>query len=230
MNAPLLLLHGALASKSQFDDLLPLLQSPSKRTLDFPGHGFCALEREDNFTLEGFARSVISAMDHEGIAKADVLGYSMGGYVAIYLCINYPDRFNKIITLATKYHWSPEVAASEAGKLNPQLLLEKAPAFIEQLKKVHTTSPWEKLLAHTAAFMNQLGELNYLEPAQLGNVQQQVLVAIGDRDKMVTLEETLTAYRSFPKAQLAILPGTPHPLEKMDVHMLANLINRFLAD
>lgn len=230
MPKPLILLHGALSSKNQFDGLLPLLQTETKMALDFPGHGFFALEREDDFTLEGFARSVISVMDQQDIQQADVLGYSMGGYVAIYLCINYPERFNKIITLATKYQWSPEVAASETGKLSPQVLLEKAPAFVEQLKKLHPATPWETLLERTASFMHQLGRNDYLAVQHLSAVPHQVLVSIGDRDKMVTLDETVKAYKAFPHGQLAVLPDTPHPLERMNLHRLAQLVNPFLAD
>lgn len=169
-------------------------------------------------------------MDQQGIQQADVLGYSLGGYVSIYLCINYPDRFNKIITLATKYHWSPEVAASEAGKLNPQLLLEKAPAFVEQLKKLHPATPWETLLERTASFMHELGRNDYLAVQHLSALPHQVLVSIGDRDKMVTLDETVKAYKAFPNSQLAVLPDTPHPFERMNLQRLAQLINPFLAD
>jgi pimeloyl-ACP methyl ester carboxylesterase len=230
MSKPLILLHGALSSKSQFDGLVPLLHSEAKLALDFPGHGSCALEREEDFSVEGFARSVISTMDQQGIQQADVLGYSMGGYIAIYLCINYPERFNKIITLATKYHWSPEIATSETGKLNPQVLLEKASAFVEQLKELHPATPWETLLERTASFMHQLGRNDYLAVLHLSNIPHQVLVSLGDRDKMVTLDETVKAFKAFPHGQLAVLPDTSHPLERMNLLRLAQLVNPFLAD
>lgn len=40
---------------------------------------------------------------------------------------------------------------------------------------------------------------------------------LGDRDKMVTLDETVNAYKAIPGAALSVFPETPHPLEKVDV-------------
>jgi hypothetical protein len=52
---------------------------------------------------------------------------------------------------------------------------------------------------------------------------------LGDRDKMVTLEETVTVYKNLLNAQLCILPNTPHPLEQVNVDLLAYVIYTFLS-
>ena len=51
---------------------------------------------------------------------------------------------------------------------------------------------------------------------------------LGDRDKMVTLDETVEVYKNLPQAQLAILPNTPHPIEKVNTDRLASEIKSFL--
>jgi hypothetical protein len=51
---------------------------------------------------------------------------------------------------------------------------------------------------------------------------------LGDRDQMVSLQETLDVYKALPQAQLAVLPNTPHPIEKVDLSLVSVLVQRFL--
>jgi pimeloyl-ACP methyl ester carboxylesterase len=53
------------------------------------------------------------------------------------------------------------------------------------------------------------------------------MVGVGDRDKMVTIEETLAAYRRLPNGRFIVLPDTPHPLEKVSPGRLAREIGDF---
>ena len=55
-----------------------------------------------------------------------------------------------------------------------------------------------------------------------------VLLLLGDRDKMITLEETIAVFNQLPNAQMAMLPGTPHPIEQVDISLLSFLIEKFL--
>ena len=52
---------------------------------------------------------------------------------------------------------------------------------------------------------------------------------LGDRDKMVSLEETTAVYKAIPHAALAVLPNTPHALEQTDPSLIAFFIHRFLG-
>ena len=156
MSKHLILLHGALAQKHQFNDLLPLLHCGEVLPLDFPGHGDLPFTDNTIFNLPLLAEYVLSVMDKNEIQQADLMGYSMGGYVAMYLANKYPDRFTGILTLATKYRWNHEIALQETARLNPEVLTEKAPAFVAQLQNLHPHTDWKLLLNQTAAFMNDL--------------------------------------------------------------------------
>ena len=50
---------------------------------------------------------------------------------------------------------------------------------------------------------------------------------LGDRDKMVSLEETVAAFKIFPKGQMAVLPGTPHAVEQVDIALITFLADQF---
>ena len=75
--------------------------------------------------------------------------------------------------------------------------------------------------------MHDLGNNGYLEPAKLGTINQPVRVALGDRDAMVGLDETINVYKALSNAQLQVYPNTPHPFEKSDVVRLAADIKSF---
>jgi pimeloyl-ACP methyl ester carboxylesterase len=63
--------------------------------------------------IESFAAAVLERMDGANIARADVFGYSMGGYVALHLAATSPARIRRVATLATKLVWTAEIAARE---------------------------------------------------------------------------------------------------------------------
>ena len=63
----------------------------------------------------------------------------------------------------------------------------------------------------------QMGIDNPLKSTVYANIGTSTLLMLGDRDKMVTLEETVKVYQHLPKAQMAILPNTEHPIEKVNL-------------
>ncbi|HEX2900608.1 MAG TPA: alpha/beta hydrolase, partial [Bacteroidia bacterium] len=58
-------------------------------------------------------------------------------------------------------------------------------------------------------------------------IQIPIRIGIGDRDTMVSLEETISAYRLLPNAQLFVMPNTPHPIEKIDVGRIVGVVKEW---
>lgn len=226
----LLLLHGALGSSQQMEPLKEALSGKyNVHTLNFSGHGGGEIPAEP-FSIGMFAGDIIRYIDNNNIAGTDIFGYSMGGYAALYAALKNPAKIGKIFTLATKFEWSPETAEREVKMLDAEKIKQKVPKFAEELSLRHGQGNWINVLTKTAEMMMALGSDNLLTHEQLGELKNEVLVGIGDRDKMVTLEETIAAYRALPDAKLLILPGTPHPIEQVDVNRAADEIKRFTAD
>lgn len=220
----LLLLHGALGSKEQFEELNKELNGNFEiHTLNFSGHGGSVIPDEP-FTMNLFSDNIISYLNDDGINEIDIFGYSMGGYAALHTAVNFPARIGKIFTFATKFEWTPEIAERETAMLDIVKIKQKVPKFAGELALRHGENNWEIVTGKTAEMMRDLGAG---KPLLLGNIKNDVLVGIGDRDKMVTLEETITAYRSLPNAELLVLPGTPHPFEMVDPERLAGEMKRF---
>lgn len=122
----LLILHGAIGSKSQFDSIASLLDNQFNiHLLNFSGHGGEAFK--ENFNIAQFAEDALAYLKLNKIESIDVFGYSMGGYVALYLAKNHPEKVNKIITLGTKLSWTPDIAAKETKILVADKIEEKFP-------------------------------------------------------------------------------------------------------
>src|ERR1019366_7684707 len=109
----LLLLHGALGSIDQFSGLEEALAGEFKLyPLNLSGHGK-RTSHHHAFTIQNFTHEVLDWMNEHYIKTIDVFGYSMGGYVALWLARFYPDRVGKIFTLGTKLKWNEEEAEKE---------------------------------------------------------------------------------------------------------------------
>jgi len=224
----LLLLHGAIGAQSQLAPLAALLAgSYDVHTLNFSGHGGEAIPLHP-FSIEAFAEDVIKYIEEKSLAQVSIFGYSMGGYVALYLAKHHPEKIDKIVTLATKYHWDEAIAAKEVQTLNADKIEAKVPAFANTLKERHLPQDWKEVLIKTAEMMNSLGRYNTLQVEDYASITTPALLLLGDRDKMVSIEETLNVYKSLTAAQMGILPNTAHPIEQVDQDLLSYFIKRFI--
>lgn len=224
----LLLLHGAIGSSAQFKPLEEALKKHYHVHLfDFPGHG--GKDMPESFSIRSFAESVKEHLDKNNLIKVSVFGYSMGGYVAMYLAKHYPSLIDHVITLATKFEWSESIAEKEWKMLQADTIEQKLPSFAKTLKQRHAPQDWKQLVQKTAAMLTELGKDNTLKPVDYTTINVPSLIMIGDRDRMVSLEETVAVYKQLPSAAFAVLPATPHPIEQVDVDLLSMHIHRFLS-
>lgn len=226
MKTPLLLLHGALGAADQFLALKAAL--PASFTVhapDFSGHG--QAPDRDTFSIEAFAQDVLHYLDAQGIEKITIFGYSMGGYVALWLARHHPQRIEKIITLATKLHWDEATAQKETGMLDTEKIAAKVPQLAAALEQRHTGKDWKEVVRKTAAMLLDMGRNSPLKPEDFAAIGTPVTLLLGDRDKMVSLEETVAACKSLPAGQMGMLPGTPHPFEQVDTKLLVFFTQHF---
>jgi pimeloyl-ACP methyl ester carboxylesterase len=225
----LLLLHGAIGADDQLQPLAQVLAAHyNVHTLSFSGHGGVAPHAE-GYSIRVFANDVLDYMQLNGLEQASILGYSMGGYVALYLAAHCPEKIESVMTLATKFQWTEEIAAKEVKMLVPEKIEEKLPAFAATLSQRHAPLNWKDVLHATAAMMRDLGEMPVLTEEVYARIAAPCMLLLGDRDKMVLLEETVAVYKSLPNAQMAVLPGTAHPIEQVDITLLDFFARRFFG-
>lgn len=223
----LVLLHGALGSPEYFEKIKEALSGEYiLHTLTFAGHAGTALPN-DGLRMQNYVAQLVDFCDTLPSEPLAFFGYSMGGYVALAYAAQYPERVSAVMTLATKLQWSPEIAAREVKMLQPAAAQQKVPQFAAYLSGLHGSERWAPLMQRIADMLLALGENPLLTDVMLSKIHAPVQLMVGDKDNMVSIEETMQVYRSLKNATLAVLPNTVHPFEKINTPMLLQLMRDF---
>ena len=218
---PILLLHGALGSLTQLGPLKNLLEQAGREvcSMNFSGHSGAPFR--EAFDIETFSDDVLQFLDRHRLNKVDIFGYSMGGYVAVWLAHTHAGRVGKIVTLGTKFDWSPESASMEVRKLNVEKILEKIPAFARILEHRHAPNDWKELLLKTSDMMLSLGNQPLITDRTLQSIQHEVVILLGDQDDMADREYSKRVADVLSKGTFRLLENTSHPIEKVELNKLA---------
>jgi pimeloyl-ACP methyl ester carboxylesterase len=110
--------------------------------------------------------------------------------------------------------------------LNPTIIKEKVPKYADSLLQLHGKN-WELLMGKTATMMVQLGANPTFKNSDFETIETPVLVGVGDKDVMVSLEETIAVYRLLPNSQLLVMPNTTHPIDRINLELLTYQIRNF---
>ena len=112
---PLFLIHGFGAKKESWIAQVPEL-SKHFRVIRFDNRGAGKSDRpETDYTMEIFADDIKNLMDHLGIEKANVCGWSLGGMIVQNFVLKYPNKVNKVILVNTNYGF-PDASGPEVYK------------------------------------------------------------------------------------------------------------------
>lgn len=223
---PVLFLHGALGSAAQFDALRPHLPSGYEILApNFPGHG--GLPAGEPLSLAYFSNFVLDFLEKENLPQADIFGYSMGGYVALYLAWKHPGRVRRIFTLGTKLDWSPETAEGMNRMFDVEKIEAKVPHFAEMLAKTHHPLDWKEVCRNTSAFLRDLGNGQGIPPEAFRQISCPVVIGLGELDNVVTPEESRAVANAIPNGGFEILAGCKHPIEQVNNVLLAERLLHF---
>jgi pimeloyl-ACP methyl ester carboxylesterase len=117
---PLILLHGGLGSGEMFGPILPTLTERHQViAVDLQGHGRTAdIDRPIDVRL--MADDIAALIDHLGLDKPDVVGYSLGGGVALQTAVRYPAKVRRLVAASANIRRDaiyPEMLAQQ-GQVN----------------------------------------------------------------------------------------------------------------
>ena len=154
---PLLLFHGLTSSSAMFYREIGFFRTKRRIiALDSRGHGHSA--KPDSYTLDDHIEDAAALLDHLGLESVDVIGISMGSYIAQGLAARRPDRVRKLLLVATKSYGEQssmaelfERRAEEFNGLSIQDKLDKAQAYM-----FHRLTAVKKWQAKTAQNSPQL--------------------------------------------------------------------------
>ena len=228
---PIMLVHGFGSSK-EVNWVQPgwfsALKGAGRRVvaLDNRGHGQSSkLYDPAEYHTGKMAEDVLALLDHLGIPRADVMGYSMGARIAAFLALAHPDRTRTIVLGGLGIHLVDGVGLPEsiAVALEAPSLADVTDkqgqmfrAFADQTKSDRRA---------LAACIR--GSRNVLTREQAASIRTPALIAVGTKDPIAGSAEELAAV--MPNAKALPIPGRDHMLAVGDKVFKAGVV-QFLQE
>lgn len=217
---PLLLLHGGLGGIVEFAQLLPqLAQTRQVIAVEMQGHGHTA-DIDRPMSYEALADDVAALIAHLGLEQADVLGYSLGGGVALRTAIQHPEVVRKLILISTTYSTAGLHPEFYAGMTS--VTAETASAMLEtpMYQFYASVAPQPEDWATFAGKVGDMLRPEYDWSEEVKSVTAPTLIVVGDSD-MLTPTHAVELFKllgggvagglgPMPVSQLNILPATNH--------------------
>jgi pimeloyl-ACP methyl ester carboxylesterase len=247
---PLVLVHGLGGAAVNFTELAPLL-ARSRRVLipDLPGHGRSfPLERVDGLTT--YAEHVAAVADFEEMFPAPVIGYSMGGVIALRLAAERPEDVPALALVAAAGIVSvtrrAEIWLAATGAVRPAQVMTRFRGTFARRPRLRWL-PFGAWGAVDPPAMSPESVLGFLEgPSQhtdvgsagralltddprpdLDRVRCPVFLLWGARDRLVPLEDGFEYARRL-RAPIRTLPAAGHLLVGEQPQACAEILLEFL--
>ena len=199
---PVLLMHGGLGNTEDFRNLAPVLVAAGYRVvaMDCRGHGRSAWG-DQPITYDQMAADAVGLLDHLGIAKTDVVGWSDGAIIALNLAIHHPERLDRVVAYGANYN--------PAG--NQFVPSDQLPPFEYFIADYRRLAPEPERFEELTDVLDALYKVapNYSD-AELQSITVPVLILDGAADEFVTPDQPVHMAALIPGATLVIMPGTGH--------------------
>ncbi len=238
---PLVLLPGGLMT---IPEMAPLLQALADErrviAVELQGHGRTA-DTDRPLRLESMGDDVAALIETLGLGQADLVGYSLGGEVALRTAIRHPHRVRRLVLLSTPYAlsgWFPEMVVA-MSQVNSRMAgqLRATPAGL-------AARGWAQP-ERFPQFLDKLGVMmaeEYDLSPEIRRLEMPVMLAFADHDAISTrhmaeffallgggLKDAGWQNTQFTNARLAIIPGYSH-YNFATAPELGPIIETFLAD
>jgi pimeloyl-ACP methyl ester carboxylesterase len=240
---PLLLIPGAVMSTDAMKQWVAAFVARRPAIVfDQQGQGRTA-DTPRTKSYEQFGDDAAALLHALEIERADVMGYSQGGGVALQLALRHPQLVSKLVTLSATYRrdgWYPFPSQGQEGQAGDRF----TDTPVGEAFRQHTADP-EAFDAHIEKMTVKGIEEQNISDAQMRSIQAKTMVIVGDADA-VKPEHALAMFKlrgggdedaaapgaiaKIPQARLVILPATSHTSILGAVQVLEPMITAFLDD
>ena len=244
-----LMLHGFGGSLHSFEPWAEGLAATHRVIrIDLPGAGLTGADPSGDYSDERGIELLAALLTQRGVARATVLGHSMGGRLAWRFAEAQPARVHKLVLVAPDGFASPGFEYGKAPDVGllaramtfalPRAVLRMslAPAYAqpEVVMTDALVQRYHDLMRAPGvrpAILARLAQLNLLPPEPLlRRIATPTLLVWGDQDQMIPIANAQDYLKALPSARLVVLPGVGHvPHEEAPAAGLAAL-QAFLAE
>jgi len=237
VGAPVLLIHGHTQDRRIWDPVMPRLREAGIRVLrpDLRGHGR-SYRPDSGYHWINHAADMAAVLDDAGVDSAAVVGYSVGGGIALEMALTMADRVGSLLLMSpvmpdrafepafmenlmevARVARTASIAAAMAGPWAENPLLEfsfSKPGVREAAEKITRDFPGAEYLATE----RDVVERSWAVPDRLAEIEAPTLVLAGDGETPGFRAWAEEAAVGIPDARLEILENCGHllPLEEPD--------------
>ena len=221
--APLILLHGGFGSVEMFGPNVAALAT-GRRVIgvDLQSHGRSpATDRPMRY--ETMADDIAALIEQLGLGPADLMGFSLGGAVALRTAIQHPDVVRRAVLVSTVFKragWHPEMVVG-MDAMGPEVAepMKQTPMYEVYQRVAPRVEDWPILVTQLTRLMNQ----DYDWTAEARDLRPPTMIVAGDADGLPPrhaveffellgggLRDASWDRSGMTKHRLAILPGVTH--------------------
>jgi pimeloyl-ACP methyl ester carboxylesterase len=234
---PVVLLHGAFMTiTNNWNGWIEELAKTRKViAIEMQGHGRTADIARD-MTSENLADDVAALLDHLKIPRADLIGYSMGGTVAMQCAVRHPDKVRKVVVISSTFRRDGVTKESLDALSNLSAeVFSGSPLEVEYKKLSPTPDDFPKFVKRMLATMAKEHDL---DADKLKDSPAPMFFIFGDADG-IRLDHVATMFRlkggevhgdlrPRSASRLAILPNTTHVTLMHRMTVIVPMVNDFL--
>lgn len=238
---PVVLLHGAFMTITNnwnapgADWIEELAKTRKVIAIEMQGHGRTADIARD-MTSDFLADDVAALLDHLKIPRADLVGYSMGGTVAMQCAIRHPDKVRKVVVISSTFRRDgvTKEGLDALSNLSPELF-SGSPLEVEYKKLSPTPDNFPRFVKRMVATMSKEQDL---DADKLKGTSAPMFFIFGDADG-IRLEHVAEMFRlkggevhgdlrPRSASRLAILPNTTHVTLMQRMAVIVPMVIDFL--
>jgi pimeloyl-ACP methyl ester carboxylesterase len=191
---PVVLLHGLGARAEDWMRLMPLMSSRGYHVYapDLLGYGRSEQPSDASFSLSEEEQVVRGFLDAQGIKQADVAGWSLGGWIALKLALDWPERVRRVVGMdAAGIYFVPPIPLSDFAPHNSAELGELVNALEPHDRSI---PPWVardvlRRMRHNG-WVIERGEQSMMDGRELldfrlADMQRPVMYVWGGADRLI---------------------------------------------
>jgi 2-succinyl-6-hydroxy-2,4-cyclohexadiene-1-carboxylate synthase len=245
----LFFLHGFMGSLADFKPIIEILGDQfCYLAIDLPGHGQTKILNTGlSEDIREIAESLIALLNHLDFTPCHLIGYSMGGRLALYLACRFPHIFKSVVLESASPGLATEPERSQRQQLDEQLAIQLETGLWSSFLSQWYEQPIFESLRHHPNFglllerrsQNRPQELAQVlrklgtgsQPSlweELSQIQLPISLMVGELDsKFMGINQKMLPH--FQNAQLSIVPSCGHVVHFEQPHAFAEILKPHLA-
>lgn len=226
---PLVLLHGGLGNMADFNIILDKLPSHFKLIgIDLRGHGK-STRGSGRLSYAQYQSDVQTVLNHLGVEKFSLLGFSDGGIVGYRMAAQSPAQVEKLLTLGSQWRLEEDdPSIADLKGLTSGMWCEMFPESVAYYEKINPQPDFDGLVKEVVSSL-------WLDTQETGYPQESVrdiksplLIARGDEDHLLSLEEAVQLRKRVEGASFLNIPFAGHAAHEDSTDIFVEAVRQFL--